>query len=358
MEAAFYNKKIAIIGHFDSGSRAADGQTVKTRTMCDLFADTCGKDNVFKIDTCGWSHRPFHLLSECIHAAKEADVLVMLPAQNGIKVFGPLVGFLARRYRCSSVYSVIGGWLPNFIKNRVYLSKCLKGFTSILVESQLMADKLKDQGFLNVNVIYNFKKLSKQRFEKLSKPVHDPYRLIYFARVAKEKGVDDAIWAVAEANRRLGGLYSLDIYGRLLDDYRIEFASILTAASDPLISYKGCVDPSASLSVFEGALALIFPTHYLGEGVPGTIIDSFCAGTPVIASRWPSWSEMISDNYNGLSYEFGRREALLEILLQESLPEQMVDMRSNALESSSKYCYEAGIEAIQSLVKGFSEYYS
>lgn len=344
--------KVAIIGHYASGMSAADGQTVKTRTMAELFADVCGKENVAVVDTHNWSHRPLSLVLRCKSVAKDSDVLIMLPAHNGVRVFGPMVLFLSRLYGCRAVYSVVGGWLPSLLKGRACLAKCLRSFDDILVESKVMSEQLYKMSFRNVSILFNYKRLPKLKFDELPAPNGSPYRLVYFARIEKNKGIEDAVWAVAEANRRLGGRYFLDIYGRVEDGYDREFRSIISMSNDPYISYVGCVEPSKSLEAFVGAIALLFPTNYLTEGIPGTIIDAFCSGTPVISSRWQSWDEMINESENGLTYELGDRHALLNILLEDNLPQRLISMRANVLKAAEKYRYESGLKAVNELLEG------
>lgn len=46
--------------------------------------------------------------------------------------------------------------------------------------------------------------------------------------------------------------------------------------------------------------ALVFPTWYEGEGMPGAVIEAMQAGLPVIASRWRSLPELVEDGVNGL----------------------------------------------------------
>lgn len=344
--------KVAIIGHYASGMSAADGQTVKTRTMAELLADICGKEHVAVVDTHNWSHRPLSLVLRCKSVAKDSDVLIMLPAHNGVRVFGPMVLFLSRLYGCRAVYSVVGGWLPSLLERKPCLAKCLRSFNDILVESKVMSEQLSKLGFRNVDIFLNYKKLPRISFDELPVPNDRPYRLVYFARIEKSKGIEDVIWAVVEANRLLGGRYSLDIYGRVEDGYDKEFRSIISRSNDSLVSYMGCVEPSKSLEAFTGAIALLFPTHYLTEGIPGTIIDAFCSGTPVIAARWQSWDEMISEGENGLTYELGNKRALLDILLEDNLPQRLISMRANVLKAAEKYRYESGLKAVNKLLEG------
>lgn len=343
--------RVAVIGHFDKGMSAADGQTVKTRTMFDLFSDVCGPGNVAGVDTHGWTRHPLSLLGECKIAAERSDVLVMLPAQNGVKIFGPLIQRLARKYGCRAIYSVVGGWLPDFLSDKPRLANVLREFDDILVESEVMASKLKGLGFSNVSLFRNFKRLPMKTLDELLEPFYDPFRFVYFARIEKDKGIEDAIWAVAETNKKFHCRYALDIYGQVKAGYEAEFESLLKAANDPHIVYKGCIEPSESLEAFAGALALLFPTRHFSEGIPGTLIDAFCSGTPVIVSRWQSWTEMVYDGRNGLSYAFGEREALHELLLREDLPEHLISMRAGSLASADAYRYGAGITAVRELLE-------
>lgn len=342
--------RVAVVGHFDDGAPAADGQTVKTRVTRDLLRDVCGLENVITVDTKDWSRRPLALLIECVGAIRATDAVVMLPAQNGLRVFGPLIYHVARRCGSRSIYSVIGGWLPDYLGGRPGLARCLRGFDSVLVESRAMADRLtSDLSFDNVHLLYNYKRLPRVELSDLPAPTSNPYRLIYFARVEREKGIEDAIWAVAEANRRTQGRYSLDIYGRVKEGYEGEFDSCIAEARDPSVRYRGCLDAFESLNAFAGALALLFPTHYPTEGIPGTIVDAFCSATPVIASRWQSWDEMICEGENGLTYELGNRDALLSVLIRDDLPQCLMSMRASALKSADEYRYETGLKSVGEL---------
>ena len=44
----------------------------------------------------------------------------------------------------------------------------------------------------------------------------------------------------------------------------------------------------------------IFPTRFTTEGIPGSIIDSYYAGVPVLASKWNSFDDVIEDGKTGV----------------------------------------------------------
>lgn len=352
MEMIRHIKRVGIIGHFAEGLDMADGQIVKTRTVRELLRDVCGNENVHFVDTRGWQKHPFALLRKCSELAKFADVLVMLPAHNGVKIFAPLLVFLRNRYGCKAVYSVVGGWLAEFIAGQSFLTKKLKSFDAILVESDRVKNLLIEQGFDNVLVVYNYKRLPLLESSELERPSSEPWPLAVFSRIYEDKGIDDVVWAVREANGRLGRIaFKLDIYGNVLPEYKEHFDTLIAGCDISEIVYKGVAPAGESTSVLNGHLVLAFPTRCPGEGVPGTVVDAYCAGIPVIASRWPSYAEMVDEGETGLTYEFLNRDALLDVLLNPDLPKQLLAMKESCLRKGRNYSYEAGLRKFKHLVE-------
>ena len=345
-------KTVGIIGHFAEGLSMADGQVVKTRTVRELFRDVCGAENVRSIDTRGWQKHPLSLLRQCSELARFADALVMLPAHNGVKVFAPLLVRLKKLYGCKVVYSVIGGWLAEFIVDQPRLTEKLKNFDAILVESERVKGLLAAQGFDNVRVAYNYKRLPHLETPGLKAPEGEPWPIAVFSRIYEEKGIDDIVWAVQEANRRFGRrVYALDIYGNVLPEYKEHFDELMTDCDVAGVAYRGVAPAGESTSVLNGYLALAFPTRCPGEGVPGTVVDAYCAGIPVIASRWLSYAEMVDEGVTGVTFDFCNREALLEILMDSDLPGRLLAMKHACLHKGQDYSYEAGLAEFANLIE-------
>ena len=345
-------KTVGIIGHFAEGLSMADGQVVKTRTVRELFRDVCGAENVRSVDTRGWQKHPLSLLRQCSELAKFADALVMLPAHNGVRIFAPFLVRLKKHYGCKVVYSVIGGWLAEFIADQPRLAEKLKNFDAILVESERVKCLLAAQGFENVSVAYNYKRLPQLEISGLKVPEGEPWSIAVFSRIYKEKGIDDIVWAVQEANRRFGRrVYVLDIYGNVLPEYKEHFNELMAGCDVAEVAYKGVAPAGESTSVLNGYLALAFPTRCPGEGVPGTVVDAYCAGIPVIASRWPSYAEMVDEGVTGVAFDFCSREALLEVLVDPELPGRLLAMKGACLCKGRDYSYEAGLAEFTDLIE-------
>ena len=57
---------------------------------------------------------------------KNSQNMIILPAQNGVKVFVPLFLIINKFYKRKIFYVVIGGWLPGLIKNKQVLIRKLR----------------------------------------------------------------------------------------------------------------------------------------------------------------------------------------------------------------------------------------
>ena len=83
---------------------------------------------------------------------------------------------------------------------------------------------------------------------------------------------------------------------------------------------------------------MLFPTHYPTEGIPGTIIDAYAAGVPVISAKWQSFGDVVEDGVTGLGYEFDSEEALEKILTDVLCQKEVLDaMKPHCLAKSREY---------------------
>lgn len=164
-----------------------------------------------------------------------------------------------------------------------------------------------------------------------------------FSRVMYEKGVEDAIWAVTKVNQSNPKYRCrLDIYGPVDVGYQERFEKILQKAPD-FIQYKGSVESDRSGTVLNGYHLLLFPTRFYTEGIPGTIIDAYAAGIPVLASGWKFAEEAVEDQRTGYIYPYGDTEALQNKLLQISGDPFMLNPLRNHCTKFSKRFHEGNI---------------
>ena len=192
-------KKVTIIGHFAFGLEYLDGQTVKTKIIANELCHRYGNDQIEKIDTHGGIKILLKAPFQIFHALKNSKNVIILPAHNGLRINAPLLSFMRNLFKDRRIhYVVIGGWLPEFLKNRKYLTKSLKSFDGIYVETKTMKKALNEQGFTNIFIMPNCKDLNILKESQLVYHNSEPYKLCTFSRVMKEKGIEDAVEAAVE----------------------------------------------------------------------------------------------------------------------------------------------------------------
>ena len=336
-------KKVSIIGHFGFGFEHLDGQTVKTKILATELERRFEAEQVYKIDTNGGIKTLFKAPLQAFAAFKEAENVVMLPAHNALRIYGRILPVLRHFFKKRKLhYVVIGGWLPVFLKKRAGLEKCLKKFDGIYVESRAMKAELDQKGFSNVFVMPNCKKLNILKEEELVYSTQEPYKLCTFSRVVKGKGIEDAAQAVKSINTKAGrNVFELNVYGPVDPNEKDWFKKLQQDFSD-CVFYGGEVAFDKSVRVLKNHFALLFPTQYYTEGIPGTIIDAYAAGLPVICSKWQNFSDIVDEGVTGFGYEFANAEALQNVL--ENVfenPKALSDMKPACIKKAREYLPEA-----------------
>lgn len=330
--------KISVIGHLARGTDMNDGQTVKTRTVVSQLEEAFGPERVMTFDTRGaigfLLKAPFIL----IYALARTQNVLILPAQRGLRVIVPLLRVLNCFFHRRLHYCAIGGWLPQMIRNIPSLEKKLRIFHGIYVETKTMKTALESMGFDNIFLVPNCKLIEPLKEDELTGTDQEPYRLCTFSRVMREKGIEDAIAAVSAANEAAGRTaFLLDIYGPV-DPAQTEWFDALKASFPETVRYRGVIPTQRSTEALKGCFALLFPTRFFTEGVPGTIIDAYAAGVPVIAARWESFGDIVDDGVTGIGYPFGDADALAGVLnAVRDHPERIVGMKAACIRRARTY---------------------
>lgn len=334
-------KKIGIIGHFGFGKELSNGQTVKTKVVSDALEKRFSSDEIVKEDTHGGIKALFSLPFLLFRLLRRCENIIILPAQRGLKIMVPLLSFFNRFFHRRLHYCVIGGWMPSLIKDKKILIYMLKQFDGIYVETTVMRTALESMGFSNITIVPNCKPL-KPSVKRRSETVYaEPYHLCTFSRVMKEKGIEDAVSAVCSVNKAIGKTaFTLDIFGGV-DPSQTEWFKHLKASFPEYIRYRGVVPYDLSAETIDPFFALLFPTRFYTEGIPGTIIDAYAAGVPVVAAKWESFSDIIDEGKTGIGYGFDDRDGLyrsLEMIYEN--PTCLIEMKKHCADRMADYIPE------------------
>ena len=331
--------KASILGHFGENKNLLNGQTIKTKIITEELQNQLGQNQVLTIDTYGGWKTLLKAPFQVFKALKNSKNVLIFPAHNGLRIYAPLLSFCRQFFKNRKLhYVVIGGWLPQFLVKRKSLAKTLKKFDGIYVETSTMKKALEKQGFQNVFVMPNCKKLTVLSENELIYPSGAPYKLCTFSRVNRKKGIEDAINVVKAVNEKCGKtVYSLDIYGDV-DVGEDEWFENLKQSFPEYVAYKGSVPFDKSVKVLKPYFALLFPTHYWTEGIPGTIIDAYAAGVPVISARWESFADLVDDGITGIGYAFDNTEELEGKLIDiANAPHKLNALKMECLKKSESY---------------------
>lgn len=336
---------IGIIGHFASYKDMNDGQTVKTR---EIYNELKKNDeyNITVLDTQNYKKRLFSFLINIFKLHKKNSYIIIIVASGGAKVLIPLLSFFNHFFKKKLCFCSVGSWLDVRAKKNKILKRSLKRINLVLVETTELKNSLEGMGFNNISIMYNFKNLNKCSSQNI-KRLNNSF--CTFSRVIKEKGVEDVIFAVEKLNK-MGYKCFLDIYGPIPDDYKDEFNTIIDKC-EKNIKYCGNVNPNDSIKYLSKYYMLIFPTHFVKEGLPGTLIDAYSAGTPVIASNWLSAKEFVP-NEVGYIYDFCDTEKLFECMKYcIDNPSDVEEKRNNTLQFVEKFKPEVAIFNLKEFLK-------
>lgn len=340
-------RKVCVCGHFGGRKIFCDGQTVKTKTITGELKRQLGSDEVMTLDTYGGKRSLPKIVASVPAGLRTCANFIMMPAQNGLRVLTPLLLFWNRFYKRKLHYIVIGGWLPSYLQDKEFLTRGLREFDCIYVETLSMKKDLELMGFSNVVVMPNCKKLRILDSEELEYTIVEPLRLCTFSRVMQEKGIEDAVKVVSEINAALGRtVYTLDIFGPV-DSNQIEWFEALKKSFGDTVEYKGITSPEKTPEVLKAYFSLLFPTRFKTEGIPGSIIDAYAAGIPVICSDWENRQDILDDGVTGRVYEFGDIDglrALLEEIAKD--PASLVKLKPVCLEQARRYRPESVVGEI------------
>lgn len=338
--------KIGICGHFNMGFEAIGGQTIKTRIISESLTEIYGTRNVINIDTANWKRRAPVFLYECIKMAIQSDNIIILPAANGAKILIPLFVFLSKILKKKLHYIVVGAWLPSLLQDNQYLVRPTKKINFIYAQTNTLIDKLSIAGIdSNTYLMPNFKKIKPVVIDA-NKNYEEPFELCIVSRINYEKGIESAINVINRINKNRHQKVKLDIYGPVEKAYEDRFNNLLEEYSDS-IKYKGIIDYNTTTDVIKEYFLLLFPTKYYTEGFPGTILDAYLSGVPVLASRWESWSDVIVEGVTGCTYDFDNDDDFyqkLHSLVQNK--DLVMQMKKNCLDEAQKYKIDNAIKVL------------
>lgn len=321
-------KKILYIATTADNRNRLDGETIKCRLLRDYLNDI-EKIQVISIDTDNWKKHIFKLVVSILFYFFQCDEIIVSSADKGAHI---VLDFF-RKIKCKKkvYYFVIGGSLFRNIKEKKWNLNTYKRLKHIYVEANTLKEDLNNLGINNVKVLNNFR--NPKKFKNCYKKT-DNVKFVYFGRVIKQKGIEEAIQLINRLNKE-NIKCSLDIYGQCTDDY----LKVIKKQFSSAIKYHGEIVPDNQheyeiLSQYD---IFIFPTEYPGECLPGALIDCYIAGLAIVASNWKYAKEYILDNENGIIFEYQNYDDMYQKVKQLIKSDKINQFKNCSRRLSKKY---------------------
>lgn len=298
--------KVLVLGYFGYITNQLDGQTIKTRDVYSLLREK-SQYKIEYFDTQSFKTSKLKILKMFWMIIK-SDYIFYLPAHSNLKYIFPLIYLLAKIANTKINYLVVGGWLYSFLSNKKIYRYMLKDINGIYVETDHLLKSLSNYNFKNLHKLYNFRMVNIEEVEP-SKVIDKNIKLVFFARVHPKKGVD--VLFNLDAQIREKGLknISIDIYGQILETYEKEFLKKIESST---VNYRGVIEPAEIYNVLPSYDLMLFPTKYYTEGFPGTILDAYISGLPVVATEWLNAKEFISVGETGCISDFDNDDLFIK----------------------------------------------
>lgn len=337
-------KRILVLGYFGYATNQLDGQTVKTRNIYNLVKKEYR--NAIYFDTQILGKNKLKGLSALMKAILKSHIILYVPAHNNLYYFLPILSLITKVTGKQIYYFVVGGWLVEFLKNKPIHRYCLKQIRQIFSETQQMKEQLNQLYHIsNVSVFPNFRMSD---YTPTSYHTPGKLKIVFMARINKMKGLD-MIFELANflEQEQKDTDITIDFYGPILEEDRIYFEQNI--GKHYCTKYMRLIQPNEIYHTLEKYDILILPTHYYTEGLPGSIVDAYFAGIPVIVTEWKHAHEFVKDKETGfiIPFENGQKDlndSVVYLLMNELILEKM---KSAAVKESNRYRTSCAISILR-----------
>jgi glycosyltransferase involved in cell wall biosynthesis len=335
--------KILVLGYFGYQNNQLDGQTIKTRNVYNLLklkASEIGEVRYF--DTQIFQYNKFAFI-KLLWKILLCNKLIYLPAQNSLKYIFPFIYILSKIKSFSILYIVVGGWLYEYLENKSLHRYCLNRIEGVFTESDSLKNKLLyAYHFNNVVTFPNFRI---HNFVPTFTCNDSVFKIVFMARLNRMKGID-TVFLLAEYVKQFADI-SIDFYGPIAEEDEEYFRSQLRQY--PAVAYFGVLEPDTIYTILTQYDVMVLPTKYYTEGFPGSILDAYIAGIPVIATEWKHAKEFIEAEISGYIVPFinGEQKFIEAILRLYKDRDLLKVMRKNAYNKSKEYSAKAAWKILE-----------
>lgn len=219
---------------------------------------------------------------------------------------------------------------------RIWNRRRLSRFTSCFIApSQFMRNKMLEGGYgaHKVATLHNFIDPAKSEMLVSASSNRNRNYFCYVGRLSEEKGVETLLKGVNESGVR----FKIGGDGPLAAELRAKYSD------NPNIEFLGHLDADGVVKLLSGAKASVIPSECY-ENNPLSVIESLCAGTPVIGASIGGIPELITER-DGILFRPGNAEEVGRVLrdFDKRHPFDNSEISHRAQEQFSRERHYAGL---------------
>jgi len=270
--------------------------------------------------------------------ARTCDAVLFNASSEGFLLGGPLVWLGARVAGRPLLARAFGGGLDETFRRMPSVLRNIASATVLRSDLLLLQTRSLCESFASRGEVRHLP-TSRRMPSCAPRASTECRRFLMLAQLRPEKGYREAIEAMQAAPEGC----TLTIAGPSMPGTDVELLR-----SSPRVKWLGEVPPQQVSALLAEHDALLLPTYHAGEGLPGSIIEAFQHGLPVIASHWRSIPELVIPAVNGLLVEprdvRGLAAAIQRLALEPSL---FTELRDGALQTGREHSAEVACERIE-----------
>lgn len=326
--------KYLVIGNFASITNKLCGQSVKTRNIFNLAKEIVPTIDCF--DTQKIKYNKFSIFLMLWKFCR-SNYVIYLPAAGNMTWLFPIFYILSIVSRTYILQFEIGNWMVDLLANKPIHRWMLKGIKQFYAETEKSKKELKHlYGLENISVFSNFRYFDFERENCICD--NSILKLVFCARINRKKGLD-MIFSLGDylIEEKKEKSVSITFYGPIFEKDEEYFWRNLNKYS--FMKYDGMLQQdeiSEKLQYFD---CMLLPTQYYTEGLPGSIIDAYIVGIPVIVTKWKNAEEFVVNNITGIIIPFqdGQNEFNQAVVDLMNNKEKLQYLKDNAYHYRYKF---------------------
>jgi glycosyltransferase involved in cell wall biosynthesis len=287
-----------------------------------------------------------HIFSQFFRRIRQADQALIFSNDQFLISMVPLCLTVAKLAGKPCYIRMFGGSLDSYYGKRSRLQRWfmrwfMRRAAGLIVQTELLHQYFTELLGDKVHLVPGYRPVPESSDEGGSSVDANQVelRLVFLGHVREEKGVFVLLDALRRLNESQPSTVRCDIYGPVYPEISERFDAEMARTANA--SYKGGLEPNDVIPTLKQYNALVFPSHFSGEGHPGVLIEAMMAGLAIVTTSFRSIPEIVQHRVNGLLVPPQNAEELADAVRQLADDRQLLaELAQNGCRLSRKHTAE------------------